>query len=406
VVLPDAARFTGLARRSNLVQNVEKEETLSPPFLLLPANISMANEFCDRLKRLRRRISESDAAALVVTHLPNVRYLSGFSGSAGILLLDSERATLFTDGRYAVQAPQEVKPAGVHVIIPSSGILKAAGEHLVSRSHRRSKLLAAYDPAQLTVSQFKDLRRAAGSHISWQSGGGWVEDLRALKSTEEIAKMRAAARLISKVFEQVVPLIRPGVTELDLAAEIDYRMRKLGASGPSFETIVASGPRAALPHANPTSKRLRRNELVVLDAGAILADYCSDMTRTVFVGRAPNRVKTWYRAVLDAQQAGIAAVAAGVESSAPDAAARRVLDSRGLGKYFVHSTGHGVGLEIHEAPRLAKGQKAKLQAGMVVTIEPGIYVEGVGGIRIEDDVAIHAGRTEVLTTATRELLEL
>jgi len=254
--------------------------------------------------------------------------------------------------------------------------------------------------------QHKDFRRAAGGRISWLSGTGWVEDLRLLKSPSEIEKMRAAARLISKVFEQVVPLIRPGVTELDLAAEIDYRMRKLGASGPSFETIVASGPRAALPHARPTSKRLRRNELVVLDAGAILADYCSDITRTVFVGRATNQVKMWYRAVLDAQQAGIAACEPEVESAEPDAAARRVLESQGLGKYFVHSTGHGVGLEIHEAPRLAKGQKAKLQAGMVVTIEPGIYVEGVGGIRIEDDVAIHANRTEVLTTATRELLEL
>lgn len=366
----------------------------------------MPSEQRNRLKLLRRRISQSDAAALVVTHIPNIRYLSGFTGSAGILVVESDRASLFTDGRYAVQAPQEVKPSGVHVIIPQGGILKVAGEHLASRSQGRSKLCAAYDPTQLTVTQFKDLRGAAGGRISWTPGTGWVENLRLLKSSEEIAKMRAAARLISEVFEQVVPLIRPGVTELDLAAEIDFRMRKLGASGPSFETIVASGPRAALPHANPTSKRLCRNELVVLDAGAILADYCSDMTRTVFVGRATSRVKMWYKAVLDAQRAGIAAVTAGAESGAPDAAARHVLDSQGLGKYFVHSTGHGVGLEIHEAPRLSKGQKTKLQAGMVVTIEPGIYVEGIGGIRIEDDVAIHAGRTEVLTTATKELLEL
>jgi len=329
------------------------------------------NDHRNRLKLLRRRISQSDASALVVTHLPNIRYLSGFTGSAGILIVESARATLFTDGRYAVQAPQEVKPSGVNVMIPPGGILKVSGDHLASRARGR-KLHAAYDPSQLTVTQFKDLRRAAGSRISWTSGSGWVEDLRLLKSPTEISKMRAAARLISKVFEQVVPLIRPGVTELDLAAEIDYRMRKLGASGPSFETIVASGPRAALPHANPTSKRLRRNELVVLDAGAILADYCSDMTRTVFVGRATDRVKMWYNAVLDAQQAGIAAVQAGAESGAPDAAARDVLDSQGLGKYFVHSTGHGVGLEIHEAPRLSKGQKTKLQAGMVVTIEPGI----------------------------------
>jgi Xaa-Pro aminopeptidase len=365
----------------------------------------MPSEYRDRLQRLRRRISESDAAALVVTHLPNVRYLSGFTGSSGILVVESGSAALFTDGRYAVQAPEQVKSAGVRVVIPPASILKASGEHL-SYAQRRRSLKVAFDPAQFTVSQHKDLKRAAGSHVSWVAASGWVEDLRLLKSPSEIAKMRAAARLISKVFDQVVPLIRPGVTELDLAAEVDYRMRKLGASGPSFETIVASGPRAALPHAAPTSKRLRRNELVVLDAGAILADYCSDMTRTVFVGRASNSVKAWYRAVLEAQAAGIAAVAPEAECGAPDAAARRVLDSQGLGKYFVHSTGHGLGLEIHEAPRLAKGQKAKLQAGMVVTIEPGIYVEGVGGIRIEDDVAIHAGRTEVLTTATTELLEL
>ncbi len=366
----------------------------------------MSSEHQDRLKRLRRRISESDAAALLVTHLPNIRYLCGFTGSAAILIVESQSATLFTDGRYAVQAPQEVKPAGVRVTIPQGSVLKAAGAYLAALQPRQRSLPVAFDPAQVTVMQHKDFRRAAGSRISWVSGTGWIEDLRLLKSPAEIAKMRAAARLISKVFEHVVPLIRPGVTELDLAAEIDYRMRKLGASGPSFETIVASGPRAALPHARPTSKRLRRNELVVLDAGAILADYCSDMTRTVFVGRATNQVKLWYRAVLDAQQAGIAACGPEVESGGPDAAARRVLESQGLGKYFVHSTGHGVGLEIHEAPRLAKGQKAKLQAGMVVTIEPGIYVEGVGGIRIEDDVAIHAGRTEILTTATRELLEL
>lgn len=366
----------------------------------------MSNEIQDRLQRLRGRISESDAAVLVVTHLPNIRYLSGFTGSAAILIVETGSATLFTDGRYAVQAPQEVKSAGVQVTTPQGSVLKAAGAHLASLQTRKRNVSVAYDPSQVTVMQHKDFRRAAGSRVSWISGTGWVEDLRLLKSPSEITKMRAAARLISKVFEQVVPLIRPGITELELAAEIDYHMRKLGASGPSFETIVASGPRAALPHARPTSKRLRRNELVVLDAGAILADYCSDMTRTVFVGRATNQVKIWYRAVLDAQQAGIAACGPEVESGEADAAARRVLESQGLGKYFVHSTGHGVGLEIHEAPRLAKGQKAKLQAGMVVTIEPGIYVEGVGGIRIEDDVAIHANRTEVLTTATRELLEL
>jgi len=349
---------------------------------------------------------DSGASAVVVTHFPNILYLSGFTGSAGILLVELDRATLFTDGRYAVQAPQQVKLAGIRVVIPPGSILKAAGVHIGGLSRRARHVSVGFDPVNLTVAQHKEFRRSAGSRASWLAASGWVEDLRLIKSDGELLKMRAAARLISKVFEQVFPLIRPGVTELDLSAEIDYRMRKLGASGPSFETIVASGPRAALPHASPTSRRLRRNELVVLDAGAILADYCSDMTRTVFIGRASSTVKSWYRAVLDAQTAATAALGAGIESGAPDAAARGVLAAAGLDKHFLHSTGHGLGLEVHEAPRLAKGQKTKIQAGMVVTIEPGIYMEGVGGIRIEDDVAIHANRTEVLTTTSRELLEL
>jgi Xaa-Pro aminopeptidase len=406
VVLPDPARFTGLARQSNLLQNVPREETSSPPFVFVLSHNVMPTEFRERLKRLRHRMSETGAAAVVVTHLSNVRYLAGFTGSAGILIVESSRAILFTDGRYAAQAPQQVKPAGVRVIIPQISILKAAGEHIASSASGRRKVEIAFDPANLTVAQHKVFRRSAKSRISWLDASGWVEDLRLIKSNQELVKMRAAARLISKVFDEVVPLIRPGITELDLAAEIDYSMRKLGASGPSFETIVASGPRAALPHASPTAKRLRRNELVVLDAGAILADYCSDMTRTVFVGKASSRVKSWYRAVLDAQSAATAAVMPGAESGAPDAAARAALADVRLDQHFIHSTGHGLGLEVHEAPRLAKGQKTKLQAGMIVTIEPGIYVEGVGGIRIEDDVAIHAGRNEILTTATRELLEL
>jgi Xaa-Pro aminopeptidase len=183
-------------------------------------------------------------------------------------------------------------------------------------------------------------------------------------------------------------------------------MRRKGASGESFEAIVAAGPRSALPHARPTERKIGRNELVVLDMGAILRRYCSDLTRTVYVGRAPSRVRGWYQAVLEAQAAARAAVKPGVTTGAVDAAARNVLQRKGLGKYFVHSTGHGIGLEIHEDPRLARGQKGLLQAGNVITLEPGVYVEGVGGIRIEDDILVTARGAEVLTTAPRELLEL
>ena len=183
-------------------------------------------------------------------------------------------------------------------------------------------------------------------------------------------------------------------------------MRQRGASGPAFDTIVAFGARTAYPHARPTQKRLRKNELVVLDLGVILGHYCSDITRTVFVGRAPARIRGWYRAVQDAQVAAIAAARPGVRCGDVDAAARGLLARYRLDQYFVHSTGHGLGLEVHEDPRVARGQKNVLAPGNVITIEPGIYVPDLGGIRIEDDVAVHADRTEVLTRVSRDLIEI
>jgi Xaa-Pro aminopeptidase len=218
--------------------------------------------------------------------------------------------------------------------------------------------------------------------------------------------MREAAVLISKVIAELIPTIKPGIAEVELAAEIEYAIKWRGGSGPSFETIVASGPRSAWAHARPTSKPLRKNELVVLDQGAILRGYCSDMTRTVFLGRASARVRRMYCAVLEALEAARSAIKPGVTAGDVDAAARRVLKGYALAKYFTHSTGHGLGLEIHEMPRLGRGEKTLLEEGMVVTVEPGVYVEGLGGIRIEDEVVIAPTGAVNLTTAPREFLEL
>jgi Xaa-Pro aminopeptidase len=226
------------------------------------------------------------------------------------------------------------------------------------------------------------------------------------KDAAELAQMRRAAILVSDVVQSAIGLLKPGIREFEVAAEIEYQMRKRGASGPAFETIVAFGERAALPHARPTAKRLRKNELVVLDLGAILGHYCSDITRTMYVGRAPKRIRTWYQAVLEAQGAAIAAAKSGAACLNVDGAARQVLGSYRLDDLFVHSTGHGLGLEVHEDPRVARGQEKRLEPGNVITIEPGVYSAGIGGIRIEDDVAIHADRTEVLTRAPRDLIEL
>jgi Xaa-Pro aminopeptidase len=201
-------------------------------------------------------------------------------------------------------------------------------------------------------------------------------------------------------------MLKPGIREFEVAAEIEYQMRRRGASGSAFETIVAFGERSALPHARATGKRLRKNELVVLDLGAILAHYCSDITRTYFVGRASSRVRGWYQGVLEAQAAAIAAVKNGASCGDVDAAARNVLAGYRLDRNFVHSTGHGLGLEIHEDPRVARGQNRVLEPGNVITIEPGVYFPGIGGIRIEDDVVVHENRTEVLTRVSRDFTEL
>jgi len=345
-------------------------------------------------------MAEAGVDALVITHLPNIFYLCGFSGSAGALVVEPSRATLFTDGRYTTQARGETR--GARVRIARGALLPAVGEHL--RSLRKPRV--AFEPARVSVAQHREMQRAAGAKIRWTGLAGGVEGLRAVKDAREIAQMREAARVGCAVLEEVLPMLKPGVREIEVAAEIEYRMRQKGASGAAFPTIVASGARAALPHAQPTEKKLRKNELVVLDLGAILGHYCCDLTRTVYLGRAPARIRGWHEAVREAQAAAREALRAGVAAGDVDAAARRLLKRFRLARHFLHSTGHGLGLEVHEEPRLAKGQRRLIQAGNVVTLEPGVYAEGVGGIRIEDDVAVFPDRTETLTHAPREFLEL
>jgi Xaa-Pro aminopeptidase len=353
-----------------------------------------------RRRALRRILAEKDADALLLTHLPNVFYLCGFSGSAGALLVTAGSATLFTDGRYTVQARREADGAQVRIVAGS--LARAIGERLRALGCRR----VALEANRVSVAQQRLLRRAGGTRVRWVAVEGWVERLRARKDPREVAVMRRAARMASRVLEEVLPLVRPGIRENEVAAEIEYRMRRAGASGPSFETIVASGARSALPHARPSGKRLRKNELVVLDLGVILRHYCSDLTRTVYLGRAPDRVRRWYAAVLEAQQAARQALRPGVLAAEVDRAARQVLERSGLGRYFVHGTGHGLGLEVHEEPRLAAGQKARIEEGFVVTVEPGVYREGFGGIRIEDDVVVTARGPLTLTDAPRDLIEI
>ena len=360
-----------------------------------------ANSGRSRTNRLRLCFSALQADAFLVTHLPNIQYLCGFTGSAAVLLVEGTRSILFTDSRYTFQAREEVTGARIH--IAKHGLLRAASEEL---RKRRGRSQVAYSPNQVTVAQKGTLQALAGSKVRWVRGGDAIERLRAVKDPDEFEVMRQAAVLISEVFAGVLPKIKTGLTELQVAAEIEYGIKEKGGSGPSFETLVASGARSAWAHARPTAKQLRKNELVVLDHGAILRGYCSDLTRTVFLGKAPTRTRWLYQAVLEAQEAAKSVVRPGVTASKVDSAARQRLKRYGLSEYFTHSTGHGLGIEVHEMPRLGRGEKTVLEEGMVVTIEPGVYIEGLGGIRIEDDVVVTSRGAVDLTSASREFIEL
>jgi Xaa-Pro aminopeptidase len=360
----------------------------------------MNTPFAQRRSALRARLAKENLDCLVVPHPPDWYYLSGFTGESGALVVARADTTLVTDGRFTVQAREET--AGVKMHTQKGELSESLGKLL----HAAQKKRVGFDPAHVTVADFRSLRKAAGQGVQWMPASGLVNSLRMRKDPAELAQMRKAAILAGDVVSGVLKLLKPGIREFEVAGEIEFQMRKGGASGPAFETIVAFGERSALPHARPTAKRLRKNELVVLDLGAILGHYCSDITRTVYVGRAPERVRRWHGAVREAQAAAIAAAANGVTCGDVDKAARQVLSGYRLDQYFVHSTGHGLGLEVHEDPRVARGQKRRLEPGNVITIEPGVYVEGVGGIRIEDDVVVHSNRTEILTRVARDLIEL
>lgn len=357
-----------------------------------------------RLRQLRRRMAEQELEALLVTHLPDVRYLCGFTGSNAALAVTATDAALFTDGRYTAQAKEEVRSAQP-VIAKKSAHIEAVA-WLAAAGIKQS----AFDATHTTVAELERFRGSLPARIRkgffQPLSEPLVEQLRMIKDSDEIEIMTEAAHFGCRLFDQLLPKFRSGISEVGLAAELEYAARLQGAEGMSFETIVASGTRSALPHGRATETRIPRNGFVVLDFGVILKGYCSDMTRTVHVGRASKQERAVYDAVLEAQTAAVAAVRAGVTCGQVDEAARSVLRRAGLAESFTHSTGHGVGIEIHESPRVAAGQETKLMPGMIITIEPGVYLEGQFGIRIEDMVVVTRKGAEVLTPATKALIEL
>jgi len=340
--------------------------------------------------------------ALVLTNLANGRWLTGFSGSAMVVVLTADDLLVITDGRYATQAPAELSAAGVdgRVVIANRGSEQQEAAAAAVAGLGRVALEAEHR-------SWSRYRRFAGE---WFPGAelvpstGVVERLRRRKSAEEVARVAAAAAVADGALAEVLPRLAEGPTEGEVAAELDHLMRRRGASGSAFDTIVAAGENSALPHARPGPRRIEPGDLVVIDFGAIIDGYRSDMTRTVCVGepRAPGgRV---YEVVRASQQAGVEAVADGVSCKQVDAVCREIIEEAGWGEAFLHSTGHGVGLDIHEAPSLSSRSDEVLAAGEVVTVEPGIYLAGTGGVRIEDTVVVTGDGCRRLTCSSKTLV--
>ena len=332
-----------------------------------------------RLGRLWDRLAEADVDAAVIVQPSNVRWLTGFSGSNGVVVvLGADGVLLVTDARYAEQAPAQLAVAGC-----ADGV----------------EVVVARDPAAAVASRLGNSARlgledrvAWGDQIRWNRAvdaetvplSGIVEGLRAVKDPAELARIETAANIADAALASVVSMLRPGTTESRLQLALDAAIRAGGASGPAYDTIVASGPNGALPHATPTDRQLEAGDLVIVDVGALVDGYRSDMTRTFVLGDPSDQAAAMLDAVGRSQSAGVAAVGPGVAAGEIDSACRSVLDATGMGDAFVHGTGHGVGLDVHELPRIASGSGAELRPGNVLTVEPGVYFPGFGGVRVED----------------------
>jgi Xaa-Pro aminopeptidase len=359
-------------------------------------------DFQARQRKLREHLATTRFDALLISHLPNIRYLCGFTGSAGLLLIEESGSVFFTDVRYDTQAHEEVKAA--KVVIARKSVLVALREFLSVRRKRARGCTLGIEAEHFTIAEKKRLAKVKPSGITLKDAPSIVERARMVKDSDELQLIRGAVGLGAKLFERALEVLRPGVKEVEVAAEMELAARRGGAEEMSFPTIVASGARSALPHGRASGQAIAPGGFVVCDFGVILSGYCSDQTRTVWVGPIPEDARRAYEAVREAQQAASDAVRPGVTTGEIDAAARKVLRKAGLARYFTHSTGHGVGLEIHEVPRVADGQREILQPGMVITIEPGVYFPGKWGVRIEDMVAVTAGGCEVLTPTSKDFL--
>jgi Xaa-Pro aminopeptidase len=354
-----------------------------------------------RIEQLRARMAEQQLPAALIASSKNVGYLSGFSGSTAMLVVTADRALFITDSRYGIQAAAECP--GCEIVV-----IENSGEYLDALAAQTEKLgidTLGVEAERVTLAQFDKFREKLPK-LELKPAAQLVDPLRLVKDEHEMPAIRRACALVDAVFEKLLGLLRPGVVERHVAAALEYELMLQGSEGAPFSTIVASGPRSALPHGRASDRTLQPGDLVTIDYGARVDGYVSDITRTIVLGPASEKQREVHQTVLDAQAAGIRAIRAGAHGKDVDSAAREVIKERGYGDHFGHGLGHGIGLDVHDHMALSQKSELTLQAGMVVTVEPGIYIENWGGVRIEDDVLVTHDGCEVLTHVPRHLIEL
>ncbi len=352
-------------------------------------------------EKVKRFMEERKLDAILVADGYNMRYLSGFTGATGYLYLSDKRQVILTDGRYTVQAKEE----GIGFSVEEVSASKGYSEKLYQLLSEDGAQTLGFEDEVMIYGSVERLRAKLPVR-QWVPIGDSIDFFRRVKSEEEIQRMARAEALGDEAFIYILDELKPGVTELEIAAKLEYYIKTHGAEELSFPSIVASGIHSSMPHAAPTHKKLEEGDFVTLDFGCCYEGYCSDMTRTVVLGKANDRQKEIYRIVLESQAAGLAAVRAGISGSVADKRAREVIERAGYGHCFGHSLGHSVGLKIHEKPTLSSKEISILEPGMVVTVEPGIYVPGFGGVRIEDMVVVTENGCRNLTHSPKELMEL
>ena len=356
-----------------------------------------SDRFALRRDKLRKKLAGSGARALLITSFTNVTYLTGFTGDDSYLLVLAKGEVMLTDPRYTTQLEEECPDLELEIRPPGRTMLEA-----IKQVVTKAKLDALGVEGQSMTIGLRDQIASTLPKVTLVPTDGLVEALRVIKDKQEIADIRKAVWYAERGFAALRATLRPEQTEREVAADLEHQMRLLGAKGASFTPIIAVGPRAALPHARPTDKKLGEDPFVLVDWGADGGLYKSDLTRILVTGKIPPKLQRVYRVVLTAQEAAIAAIRPGIAAHDVDHVAREIITKEGFGRQFGHGLGHGLGLDIHEAPRLAAKQQVLLEPGMVVTVEPGIYLPGFGGVRIEDDILVTKDGYEVLTSVPKQ----